>query len=174
MKRKNGVMLGLCIAIAIVAIAYAAFNATLNVNGTINATGNFSVVFSSNGSCQATTTAGTDIPTATVVASTNSTTATLNAQLYTPGDVVTCTIPVTNNGNLKAKYVSSSVSNNLTDVSTPIAVTVSSTTGTDVIDASGTSSSTVVDKYNWEGTSQPPESDTTKTFTIASNYTQAI
>lgn len=172
MKKKNGVMLGLCIAVAIVAIAYAAFNATLNVNGTINATGTFSVVFSGNGSCTATTKVGDDTPTGTVTATANTTTATLSASLYTPGDVVTCTIPVKNNGNLRAKYVSSTVSNSLTGTSSPIAVTVSSSTGTNAIAASGTSNITVVIKYNWTGTTQP--TTTNQTFTITANYNQAI
>lgn len=174
MERKNLVIVALCVAIGVMAVAYAAFTTTLNVNGTINAAGTFAVTFTAPGSsaCVATTTVGADTPTGTVTASAGTTTATLTTQLYTPGDVVTCTIPVKNTGNLKAKYVSSTISNSLTGTTTPIAVTVSSSTSTSAIAANGTSNIVVVIKYNWSGNEQP--TTTSKTFTINSTYTQAI
>lgn len=172
MERKNVIMVALCVMIAVMAIAYAAFTTTFNVNGTINASGTFAVTFQTGGSCTATTKVGADTPSGTVTATAGATTATITANLYTPGDVVTCTIPVKNTGNLRAKYVSSTVSNSLTASSTPIAVTVASSTGTNAIAANGASNITVTVKYNYTGTTQP--TTTSKTFTITSNYTQAI
>lgn len=174
MRRKNYIMVILCVAIAIMAIVYAAFTTTLNVNGTINASGTFAVTFQSGYSCTATTKAGTDTPKGTITTTAGTTTATLSVSLYTPGDVVTCTIPVKNTGNLQAKYVSSTISNNLTASTTPIAVSVSSSTGTNTIEANGTSNIVVTVKYNWSLDNQPDTSDLSKAFIITSNYAQAI
>lgn len=173
MERKNLVIMALCVCIGIMAVAYAAFTTTLNVNGTINASGTFAVTFTAPGAnaCVATTTVGSDTPSGTVTATAGTTTATLTAQLYTPGDVVTCTIPVKNTGTLQAKYVSNTVSNSLSATSTPIAVSVTSSTAAGTaIAANGTSSLVVTIKYNHTGTSQP--TTTTKAFTVTANYSQ--
>lgn len=174
MRRKNYIIVVLCVAIAIMAIVYAAFTTTLNVNGTISTSGTFAVTFQSGYSCTATTKAGTDTPKGTLTTTAGTTTATLSVSLYTPGDVVTCTIPVKNTGNLQAKYVSSTVSNNLTSSSKPISVNVVSSTGNNSITANGTSSIVVTVKYNWTEDYQPDTSDLSKAFVITSNYAQAI
>lgn len=171
MEKKNLVIVVLCVAIGVMAIAYAAFTTTLNVNGTISASGTFAVTFTAPGTGACTgTAAGTDTPTGTVTATAGATTATLSVSLYTPGDTVTCKIPVKNTGNLKAKYVSSTISNSLTATSTPIAVSVTNYTAK--LAANGTGTVDVLIKYNWTGTSQP--TTTSKTFTVTTQYTQDI
>ena len=169
MGKKNFVIVALCVAVGIMAVAYAAFTTTLTVNGTVNATGTFAVTFNGNGTCTGTK-VGADTPTGTATATAGSTTATLSVSLYTPNDTVTCSIPVKNTGNLKAKYVSSTISNGLTSSSTPIAVSVSNYTSK--LAANGTGTVDVLVKYNWTGTSQP--STTSASFTITTQYTQDI
>lgn len=171
MEKKNLVMVALCVAIGVMAIAYAAFATTLNVNGTINAAGTFAVTFTAPGTGACTgTAAGADIPTGTVTATAGATTATISVSLYTPGDTVTCKIPVKNTGNLKAKYVSSSISNSLTATSSPIAVSVTNYTAN--LAASATGTVDVLVRYNWSGSDQP--TTTSKTFTVTTQYTQDI
>ena len=170
MEKKNLVMVCLCAAIAIMAVAYAAFSTTLTVNGTINATGNFAVEYVETGTCTGTK-VGQQEPTGTITK--NSVTgATLAVKLYTPGDVVVCTIDVKNTGNLKAKLVGGHViSNGLTGTTTPISVTATSHKTQLAADATDTITVTV--KYNWEEETQPT-SGTSASFTITSNYQQDI
>lgn len=171
MEKKNLVMVCLCAAIAIMAVAYAAFSTTLTVNGTINATGNFAVEYVETGNCTATNKAGQDTPTGTIVKN-SALGATLAVSLYTPGDVVTCTIDVKNEGNLAAKLNGGHiVSNQLTGTSTPIAVTATSPKTQLAKDATDTITVTV--KYNWTAQTQPT-SGTSANFTITSNYVQDI
>ena len=173
MEKKNLVMVCLCAAIAIMAVAYAAFSTTLTVEGTINATGNFAVEYVENGTCTATNKAGQDTPTGTITKNAATATgATLAVSLYTPGDVVTCTIQVKNAGNLAAKLNGGHVvSNQLTGTSTPIAVTATSTATQ--LAANATDTITVTVKYNWAEETQPT-SGTSAEFTVTSNYVQDI
>jgi len=99
--------------------------------------------------------------------------ATLAVTLITPGDEVTCTVKVVNEGTISAKLVGDhTISNSLTSTSEPIAVTATSTktvlTPTDKEDTL-----TVVVKYNWTKEDQPGTTSTGN-FTITSNYQQAF
>lgn len=170
MEKKNLVMVCLCAAIAIMAVAYAAFSTTLTVNGTINATGNFAVEYVETGTCTGTK-VGQQVPTGTITKET-ATGAKLAVKLYTPGDVVTCTIQVKNTGNLAARLNGAhAVSNSLTGTSTPIAVTATSTKTQ--LAANATDTITVTVKYNWTAQTQPT-SGTSANFTVTSNYVQDI
>ena len=166
MEKKNLVMVCLCAAIAIMAVAYAAFSTTLTVDGTIEATGEFAVEYVETG-----TAVGQQTPTGTIVKD-SATGATLAVKLYTPGDVVTCTIDVENTGNLAAKLVGGHViSNDLTGNTTPIAVTA--TSPKTQLAAGATDTITVTVKYNWTAETQPT-SGTSANFKITSSYTQDI
>lgn len=170
MEKKNLVMVCLCAAIAVMAVAYAAFSTTLTVDGTINATGSFAVEYVETGTCTGTK-VGQQAPTGTIVKK-SALGAELNVSLYTPGDIVTCTIDVENTGNLAAKLVGThTISNSLTGTSTPIAVTATSPKTKLAKDATDTITVTV--KYNWNETTQPT-SGTSASFTITSNYAQDI
>ena len=170
MEKKNLVMVCLCAAIAIMAVAYAAFSTTLTVDGTINATGNFAVEYVETGTCTGTK-VGQQTPTGTITKN-SATGATLVVSLFTPGDIVTCTIDVENTGSLKAKLVGGhAVSNGLTGSSTPISVTA--TSPKTQLAADGTDTITVTVKYNWNETTQPTNG-TKAEFTITSNYQQDI
>ena len=172
MEKKNLVMVCLCAAIAIMAVAYAAFSTTLTVDGTINATGNFAVEYVETGSCTVSHKEGADTPKGTIVKN-DATSAKLNVELYTPLDEVTCTIKVKNTGNLSAKLTTAHViSNELTESTQPIAVTATSTK--EVLNANDEDTITVVVKYNWADEKQPDTSKTKAEFTITSSYAQNI
>lgn len=182
MEKKNLVMIMLCIAIVVMSIGYAAFSSTLNVSGTIQSSGNFSITYQSGATCTGTK-VGSDTPIGSVIVTPGTTTATLNVSLYTPGDVVTCTIPVKNTGNIMAKYDGEPiVSNGLTANSKPISVIASNPKEFDGVEWIGpegilvgdTHYITVVVKYNWDEETQPESNDLIKTFTITSNFVQWI
>lgn len=105
MSKKTVMMFSLCVAIAIMAIAYAAFSTTLTINGTTSQIGTFSLQLIAE-SASVTGTAGVSgatAPTATCTNTSGATTGTMTATLYQPGDTVTCSWKVKNTGTLKAK-----------------------------------------------------------------------
>ena len=173
MEKKNLVMITLCVAIGIMAIAYAAFSTTLTVDGTINATGDFAVIFTEDTvTCTPTITKdAANAPSGTVTKTTDATiTATLSVSLQTPGDEVTCVIPIKNDGNLKARLAAEpAISNNLNSSTQPISVTASATSQ---LAADATGNITVVVKYNWTDETQP--ATTSATFTVTADYEQDI
>ena len=174
MEKKNFVIVALCVAIGVMAIAYAAFTTTLNVNGTVQATGTFGVSIT-DGSCTGYA-AGADTPTGTVEPVTGATSATVTASLYTPGDSVSCVINVKNIGNLKAKMLSYSVvdssGNTIGEDTTPISVFVVDTSSVRNLAANEENQMMFVIQYNWEGKEQPDKTSTE--FTITLPYTQDI
>lgn len=173
MEKKNLVMITLCVAIGIMAIAYAAFSTTLTVDGTISAEGTFEVVFTEDTiTCAPTVTKdANNAPSGTVTKTSDATTtATLNVSLQTPGDKVTCVIPLENTGNLNARLDGDvTISNSLNSSSTPIAV---SATATNKLAPEATGEITVVVEYNWASETQP--TTTNATFTVTANYEQDI
>lgn len=176
MEKKNLVMVALCVAIGVMAVAYAAFSTTLNVTGSVSAEGNFAVTFlaATGTECVATTKVGADTPSGTVNSSVNSTTATLSVKLYTPGDLVTCTIPVKNTGTLKAR-LNGSVAEAVTVTPAPTApIAVNVTSATAALGAGDSGNVVVTIEYDWDKETQPDTSKLTQTFTINANYTQDI
>ena len=184
-EKKNLVMIALCVAIGIMGIAYAAFSTTINVEGTVEAVGDFAVAFQETGASCVGTPAGTATPTPVAVptidgrtirfaANTESAT---NFALYTPGDTITCTFPVKNTGDLAAKYTSYSVTDGLNETSTPIAIAISEE-GTDTLvreetlQAGDTQNVIVVFTYNWAEEEQPEI--TSKAFEINFNFVQDV
>ena len=174
MNKKTIAMLSLCVGLAVMAVAYAAFGTTINVNGTVDAVGDFAVTFLTGGTCTGTG-AGAETPSAKVVTTAGTTTATFNGSdfhLYTPGDEIVCTIPIKNTGDLKAKLGATpyTISSGLNASSTPIAISV--TDVTDELAANGTGEVKILFKYNWSGNEQPTV--TTQDFSITVNYVQDV
>lgn len=173
MEKKNLVMVCLCAVIAVMAVAYAAFSSTLTVDGSVSATGTFNVhyVQVGEGNCTAKVTKGLTASSGTITTSGNDK-ATLTVSLVTPGDEVECQIKVLNEGTISAKLVGDhTISNNLDENSTPIAVSVSGNSATLTPNAEDTLTITV--KYNWAEEEQPGTT-ATGNFTITSDYEQAF
>lgn len=172
MEKKNLVMVCLCAAIAIMAVAYAAFSTTLTVDGTINATGTFNVdyVTIGTGDCTVVKKAGQDTPSGTLTR-TGNLAGTIDVRLYTPGDEVQCTIKIKNGGTLSAKLDGThTISNGLSGTSTPIAVTA--TSNETVLNANDEDTLTVNVKYSHTGKDQP--TTTSASIKITSKYVQNI
>ncbi|MBQ7137165.1 MAG: hypothetical protein IJO43_04245 [Bacilli bacterium] len=93
--KDKGVLIGmLCTVVVVMAVAFAAFSTSLQVNGTATIASTWKVAFDkSNSSCSD----GSNI-----VMNGESTLATIGVSLETPGDSVTCTLAVKNSGTLDA------------------------------------------------------------------------
>lgn len=186
MKNKNLVIAALCVAIGIMAVAYAAFSTTLTVNGTLTQIGTFGVQITG---CSCTKTAGITGATAptgscTPSGQTQSTSATVTAGFVQPGDTVTCTFNVVNTGNLKAKASGDATCTSSASVTTSestsaakpfyytkswkkTALTKSGTTG-----ATATGDITITMKYSKNISTQPTATSGSVSCTFP--YTQDI
>ncbi len=100
-KNNNNIIIGALIAvIAVMGIAFAAFSANLTINGTATIASTWNVTFTK-GTCTATSKDSAAPSSGTVAVS--GTTATITANMSSPGDVLTCTIIAKNEGTLAAK-----------------------------------------------------------------------
>ncbi len=115
-KNKNIVIAVLLGVLVVMAVAYAAFSTTLNINGTATIKSSWNVAFDTTKTTTATgvvtpTTGsgGTTAPTGTV-SYTDGQHATVSADLYQPGDKVEFLLTVKNTGSLKATLGSLSIS----------------------------------------------------------------
>lgn len=174
MNKKTLMAVALCGMLAAMAVVYAAFQTTLTVTGTTTQTGNFSMQLVAE-SASVTGTAGLTGATAPTASCTNisgSTTGTMQAKLYQPGDTVTCSWKVKNSGTLKAK-ANGNYSCSPSSLSSPF---TSSVTWKKTALAAGSTSTageiTMTIGYLSSITSQP----TTTTASITCNfpYTQDI
>lgn len=97
MSKKSIWVIALCIGIGIMAVGYAAFSTTLTINTTVSGAG-LNVKLGCNCSVGTAGLAGATAPTATCTPTSLSqtTTGTMTAQLYQPGDSVTCTYSIQN------------------------------------------------------------------------------
>ena len=167
MEKKNLVMVCLCAAIAIMAVAYAAFTTQIEVEGTVNESSNFSVVFT-NATCDGTP-AATNSPEPTGTATANGTTVTFSElKLYTPGDVVECDVTVTNNGNLAADYSSYSITDGINAESSPVAFEVV----TEPADLQVGGTSTIKLRFTYDADIEEQPETTSYAFKAKFNYTQ--
>ena len=100
MKTNNIVMGVLVAVIAVMGVAFAAFSTTLNINGTATISSSWKVTFTA-GTCTNTTQKDSG-KASTGTVSVNGTTATVVANMASPGDVLTCTVIAKNEGSLAA------------------------------------------------------------------------
>lgn len=100
MKDSKNIVIGLlCAVVCIMAVAYAAFSTTLNINGTATIASNWNVAITGI-ECSAKAVEGGEA--AAVTKSFTGTSATFNFTFNQPGDTGTCTVTVTNAGSLNA------------------------------------------------------------------------
>jgi len=97
MRKKNLIIIVMCVAICIMAVGYAAFNTTLTITGTSNITSEWNVVFTS--ITQVSKTSGVTIVSNPVV---NGTSATFDVGLALPGDKIVYEITIENKGTINA------------------------------------------------------------------------
>lgn len=101
MKKNNITTIILVIAVVFMAVAFAAFATTLNINGTATISSDWNVSFVA-GTCT-NTTQKDSAKASTGTVSVNGTTATVVADMASPGDVLECTVTSQNLGSLPAK-----------------------------------------------------------------------
>lgn len=178
MNKKTIMAVALCGMLAAMAVVYAAFQTTLTVTGTTTQSGSFGlVIFAEAGSVTGTAgLTGGKAPTATCqpieTAASSSTTATMAAKLYQPGDTVTCSYKVKNVGTLKAK-ANGNYSCSPTSLASPFSSSVTwkkSALAAGATSASGEVTMTIT--YLSSITSQP--STTSASITCNFPYTQDI
>ena len=166
MKDKKNILIGaLVFVIAMMAVGYAAFATTLNINGTATIAGEWDVEIT--GIKPAFTGTASDKTPATFTA----TTATFDASLMAPGDTATYTITVQNKGSIDAKLDTITLTPQA-DGSDAIVYTVKSQPSANDVLKAGASTTVVIEaKYDETVTSVP--SVKTKTFTGVLEYVQA-
>jgi hypothetical protein len=172
MKDKKNILIGaLVFAIVVMAIGYAAFATTLNINGSATIAGSWDVEITGiEPSIEGT---ASEDPASSFTAST----ATFAAKLMKPGDSITYTITIENKGTIDAKLNSITL--------TPETAKAEGGTGSDAIIyeivsqpaldsalASG-DSTTVVVKVTYDADSTEVPAETTRTFTGVIEYVQA-
>ena len=125
MKKNNNIIIGVLIAvIAVMGVAFAAFATTLNINGSASISSNWIITFVP-GTCTATSKDSGNPSSGTV--SVSGTTATVVANMSSPGDVLACTVKAQNQGTLDADRTSWSLVGQVTDT-TAYTVSLSPTT----------------------------------------------
>ena len=175
-KNRKPLIIGiLCVLVVVMAVGFALLREQLTITGSSHVDSNWNIRITSisanvNGGAEDKEASG-DCTTRTS-GGCNSTSATFNAGLTTPGDYITYTVTVTNSGSLDG-VVSGITLTPETSSSDPILVTKSGLEQGDKITANGgTNTIEVTVKYNPEVTSQPTTTSSEVTLTI--NYQQDL
>ena len=181
MKDSKNLVIGmLCAVICVMAVAYAAFSTQLTVTGTATITSEWGVeIVGSGTSCAVTNNAGAATVTdgnetytlGGVASNVTSSTATFDITLIQPGDVVTCTVSVTNTGTLNAK-VSDLVIGGTKETSA-IVIAASGIEKDQVLNAKDSTTFTITATYKGTVTSQPAAGDLSATITVTPTFVQA-
>lgn len=171
---KNWVIGGLCAVLCIMAVAYAAFSTTLNINGTATIESNWCVRIQDSPVCETTVASGGAEGSVTATASkTNNTDATVTMKFTQPGDSATCTVIFENCGDLDAKLSTHSITG--ASEEGPIKVTVTGLTdGTKLPKSTGTNSVVIKGEFDEEQTGTPDASSKSKTIKITADYVQDL
>jgi len=164
--RKNILIIMLCVAIAALSVAYAAFSTSLKINATGSISSKWGNIYITNCSCEVLP-AGVTVeePTATCTPVSNTSTTmvtgaiTFNAK--TPGDQAVCTFTVKNDGTLVATAPTFSVTNSSN-------FTIEGISGT-CLKAGGTGTFVAKVVYDENATDAP---ETVETQTLTATYTQ--
>lgn len=169
-NKKNHVIVALIVLLLALALGYAAFSATLNINGTAKGTGKWDIRFKQDGrflQADGTTVDESHNGSAVVSTTTNTNdTMTVKVDLKYPGDGVLLEAIVKNAGNIPAKLTGFTVTGTDDDfeVTGP-----TMDTGTEVIQPGGECKALF--SIKWKTGSTIPDLGT-KTFTITYNYAQ--
>ena len=109
-RHKNTLIISLIAIVFVMAVGYAAFAQTLNINGSASITSKWEVRLDRSGANKTTDSQmGTD-PTASIIVDGDGLTADFQAEFISPGDSVTYTIPIVNNGTIDARLSTLSIS----------------------------------------------------------------
>lgn len=166
MKDKKNILIGaLLFTIVVMAVGYAAFATTLNINGTATIAGEWDVEITNIESAFTGTASDKTTPTYTA------TTATFDANLMAPGDTATYTVTVKNKGNIDAKLNSITLTPQA-DGSDAIIYTVKSQPNANDVLTAGSSTTVVIEAKYDENIEEVPTVKT-KTFAGVLNYVQA-
>lgn len=164
--KKNVLICALLLTIMVMAVGYAAFSQTLNINGTATIAGEWQVEITGiDSELEGAATNKEGTPTFT------STTATFDVELVKPGDSATYTITVKNNGSIDAKLSSITLTPQA-DGSSAILYEIVKQPAVDSVLAVGNTHEVVVKVTYDENVEEVPEV-TTKTFTGVLEYVQA-
>jgi len=170
-KKRNVIIGSLCAVLLLMVVGYAAFNSVLNINGTSSISSNWDIKITS-------ITEGTKIGSATTtvdesgnkkISGVGTLTASVEADLVSPGDSIEYDITVTNAGSLNAKLekITLSESNN-----PAIKFETSGLTEGDTLTANGgTATLKLKITYDSNVTSQPE--NTKGTISVTLDYVQA-
>lgn len=162
MKKNNIIITFLIAIVCIMAITYAAFSTTLNINGTANIDSNWDIKI-------------TDVTTKNIIGEAtkafepvvSDTSATFKTNLTSPGDSMTYTVTVTNEGTIDAKVGSIE----MTESQNPaIVFSTSGINENDLLKAGESQKYDVTIAYNSNVTTQPTE--LSGTLTVKLNYVQ--
>ena len=160
--KKNIIISFLVAIVCIMAIAYAAFSQTLNINGTATIDSNWNIKI-------------TDVTTKNVIGDASKafepvvsdTAVTFKTNLVSPGDSMTYEVTISNEGTVDAKVESIE----MTDSKNPaIIFQTSGINENDLLEAGQTQTYNVIVSYSDSVTSQPKE--LTGTLTVKLNYVQ--
>lgn len=168
-KNKNVIIGGLLAIVFIMAVGYAAFSTSLNINGTASITSNWDVEITD---IVAGTPVGTASSTSAKVAD-GGLSASFGTTLKSPGDSITYTVTVQNKGDLNAK-LSGIVFTPGTGVDTAaIDYSYAGIAVNDTLNAGASTSFTVTVTYDSSVTSQPAEALLNNDLTMTLTYVQA-
>lgn len=151
LDKKNIVIATLAIAVGAMAVGYAAFASTLNIDGTATIVGEWDVEITNieyTGTGQAKNGSGTSY---------NATTASFDCELYAPGDTCEYTITVENKGTVKASLDSIALSPDATNAEYIDMVVTAQPSASDVLAAGDTHTVKIKSTYKdlAEGASAP-------------------
>ncbi len=170
-ERKTTVLTVFVVALAVMAIVYAAFSTNLKVNVTASGAGiNVTYTCTCTGSAGLT---GATAPSGTCTVASNNQTITIAATLYQPADNVACAITATNNSGFAVKVSTAFTCNSL---SSPFSSSISSAPATSdaAVAVGGTKKWTVNIGYASSVTSDPSSSNkTSPTLTCDMAWSQA-
>ena len=170
MKKQNIIIIGLIAVILTMAVGYALFSETININGTATADGTFDVEFTSVGTPTCIGFTGTcDAATLTSISTDKNTLNITVNKLEFPGAYVEIPVTITNKGSVSAKLKNINETG-LTADSRAIKVTYTGVAASDTpIDTNGTQEMNI--KVEWDKTVNTGSSDVT--FQIQLEYEQA-
>lgn len=170
--KTNNILMGVLVAvIAVMGVAFAAFSTTLNINGTATISSTWNVTFAQ-GTCTNTTQKDSGKKSEGTV-SVSGTTATITANMASPGDVLTCTIIAKNEGTLDAIRTSWSITTAVSD-STSYKVEATAPTAATLAAKSGSTvaSETLTVKITYNDVTEIPSS--AATFKAVATYAQDL
>lgn len=164
--KSNNIIMGVLVAvIAVMGVAFAAFSTTLTINGSATIDSNWNITFTA-GTCTAVSKDAKAESNGTV--SVSGTTATVVANMMSPGDTLACTVIVNNEGSLAAVRDSWSITKAVTNSD---AYEVTATAPTAATLAAGTGTETLTINVTYKDVTAKPTGSAT--FTGTATYKQA-